>query len=279
MAKVVREKPTSVKASGVLSRIAPIKKPVTGLTVNIYGRSGTGKTTLACTFPKPLLLIGAEDGTRSVYNVKGVDFIKIEDPAEMLEVVEDQRKKSKYKSVVLDAATSYQDHVLRDVMGHDLPAQLSFGTVSRDQWGQVTLNMKEHLSAFFKLALTGTNTILLAQEREFKDDDETKGDDSMLIPLVQSSVSPGVAAWLPAQVDYLIQTMKRIQRVKTKVKQGGKELVKIVDQVQYVARTGPHPVYLTKFRVPQDEATGKPKKLPDVVVDPTFPKLLALMEG
>ncbi len=31
-----------------------------------YGPPKTGKTRLACTFPKPMLLIGTEDGTKSV---------------------------------------------------------------------------------------------------------------------------------------------------------------------------------------------------------------------
>lgn len=66
------------KTGSVLDRIAPVALPASGMKMNVYGRSGTGKTTFACTFPKPLLLVGTEDGTRSVYTVKGVDYVRLD---------------------------------------------------------------------------------------------------------------------------------------------------------------------------------------------------------
>ena len=80
--KAVKKTPRKTRKKsvrgGVLSRIKPIEMHDSKLNLSLYGRSGSGKTTLACTFPKPLLLIGTEDGTQSVYNIKGVDFVRVD---------------------------------------------------------------------------------------------------------------------------------------------------------------------------------------------------------
>lgn len=44
-----------------------------------YGRSGTGKTTAASTFPKPMLLLDAKDrGTDSISDVPGIDVLDVQ---------------------------------------------------------------------------------------------------------------------------------------------------------------------------------------------------------
>jgi hypothetical protein len=59
------------------------------------------------------------------------------------------------------------------------------------------------------------------------------------------------------------------------VKIGGKEVTKKVKGgvVEYCLRTAPDPVYTTKFRLP------KGRKLPDVIVDADYEKLVALIGG
>src|SRR5262252_697284 len=66
------------------SRIeAPVIKPVTyegTRSFVLYGRSGTGKTTLAATFPKPILLLDVSDrGTDSIADVAKVDRTEVTD--------------------------------------------------------------------------------------------------------------------------------------------------------------------------------------------------------
>lgn len=45
--------------------------------ISVYGRPKTGKTRLSSTFPKPLLILGTEDGTESIKKVEGIDFIHV----------------------------------------------------------------------------------------------------------------------------------------------------------------------------------------------------------
>ena len=53
------------KAEGVLGRIGPVTVAGGGLKVLVFGQSKTGKTRFSSTFPKPLLIIGTQDGAAS----------------------------------------------------------------------------------------------------------------------------------------------------------------------------------------------------------------------
>lgn len=262
---------TKTKKKGVLDRIAPIELRE-GLKVNLYGLSRTGKTTLACTFPKKLLLIGAEDGTKSVHNVKGVDFVRLESSQELRDVVE-FLKEGKYKTGVLDTASSLQDLVLREILDlEELPAQLSWGLASRDQWGQCALKTKEMLRALLDLVDSHEmNIVICAQERSFNTDE---GGD-VIMPYVASAVSPSTVGWLNAACDYILETFirQKTKEKKTTIKKKVMTRRVVVKGVEYCARTAPDAVYTTKFRAPK----GLP--LPDVIVDPSYAKIMKIIEG
>jgi len=269
MPKVRKESRTDTKASGVLARIAPVSAVDTGLKINVYGRSGTGKTTFACTFPKPLLLIGTEDGTKSVSNVKGVDFVMLEESGEIGELV-DFCSKSKYKTVVLDTATGLQDLILKEILGlEELPVQKSWGMATRDQWSQCALQTKERLRQLLGL---DCHVVILAQEREFNV--ETDASD-LLMPYVASALTPSVTGWLNPACDYICQTFIRPKVGVKRVKIGGKVIEKEVKErgAEFCLRVGPDAVYTTKFRAP------KGWDIPDAIVDPSYDKLVKLIKG
>lgn len=261
------------KPQGVLDRIAPVSIPKTGITMNLYGKSGAGKTTLACTFPKPLLLIGAEDGTRSVHNVKGVDFVRLNTVEELRQIVS-WPDLVKYKTVVLDSASSLQDLVLQEILGLDqLPAQRSWGMATRDQWGQCALQTKEILRSVLNLSSeVRSNVVVIAQEREFN----TESESDMLMPYVGSALTPSVTAWLNPACDYICQTFIRQRTQSQTTKVGDKEITteKPVSGVDFCLRIAPHSTFITKFRSPRFSA-----ELPEIIANPTFIKIKKLIDG
>lgn len=268
-APVKRTAPTST-ATGVIGRIKPIECPERGIRMAVYGRSGTGKTTLACDFPKPLLFIRPpdDDGRRSVFKVEGIQDVDLQSPEEIRELAAHVKESGKYKTVVLDNVSALQDLVLKKILGREeLPAQMGWGVATMQQWGEVGLGMKDLLR---ELLSCDIHVVLIAQEREFNNEGNTS---EILSPHVGCAVSPSVAGWIGPSVEYLVQTFLRQGTVKTIKQVGGRAVVEEQEVIQYCLRTGPHPVYNTKFRVPRGF------KLPDVIVDPTYAKIEKLVSG
>lgn len=278
MPKITRQRVGSVGgnrsgSANILDRITPISKmEQSGLKFSIYGRSGTGKTTIACGFPKPLLLIGTEDGTKSVRTVKGVDFVRVSESKEINELA-DHLKNSKYKSAILDTASALQGMIIKEFLGlSELPTQYSWGMTDQKGWGAIGVQTKERLRSLIDLADTHQiNVVVIAQERNFGEDSET----FIITPSVGSALTPGVAGWLSPACDYVCQAFIR-QRSEEKITKVGDKEVKIhrnLKGVEYCLRTAAHPVYDTKFRVEK----GTP--LPEVLVNPEFEDLIKLIQG
>lgn len=146
----------------------------------LYGQNRTGKTTLACQFEKPLLLLsfepGQQGGARSVKRFDGVTFIaltKKEDaillsrhlkvdprsnwqkvsptdaaPTRTLkELVLDGSPSwtgSPWRTIVIDTITSLQDVILAELMGlKAVPVQLNWGSVPEGYYAARSEQAKE----------------------------------------------------------------------------------------------------------------------------------------
>lgn len=266
------------KAGSALSRVTGIDfSSDDGIKVNVYGRSGTGKTTFWATFPKPILALVCSGGNRpgELRSINTPEYrrtiksLHVESSADIYEVVDHQQQTGEYATVVLDHLTSFQDLVLAEILGVDqVPEQKSWGFASREQYGACTRDCKQVLRALLNL---GCNVVVVAQERNFNEDT----DNGFLLPSVASAVSPSLAGWLNPAVDYIGRTIIRQKTEQRKVKVAGKVKTRevVTDGVEYCLHVGPSPVYMTKFRMPK----GIP--LPDVIVDPTYDKMLKLIQA
>lgn len=248
--------------------------PLTGLKACVYGRGKTGKTTLACSFPGPLLIVGTEDGTKSVRSVKGIDFLRLTHSSTVDEIA--AAVPGRYNSVVLDTAGGMQDMVLKEILGlDDIPVERSWGMAGREQWQACGSQTKERLRSLLNLADTdGVNVIIVAHERNFND--EGSGSD-LIFPTVGAALTPSVAGWLNGACDYICQTFIREQTRDKVVKVGGKETAMSTKtgRVEYCLRVGPHPIFMTGFR--RVHKAGE--VMPDVIVDPSYEKLRELIDS
>jgi energy-coupling factor transporter ATP-binding protein EcfA2 len=256
-----------------------------GIKILLYGRSGTGKTTLWATFPKPILSIICSGSTkpgelRSVNtpeNREQIDTVVLHNSEELRDLIEDIATPGtlrQYGTIVLDHASGYQDLVLRDILGlEEIPAQKSWGLATQQQYGQCAMQVKESLRALLGL---NTNVVIIAQEREFKDEGNS---DSLVMPTVGAGLTPSIAGWLYTAVDYICNTFIRQKEIIKSKTVGVGKTAKTIDQVvktgevEYCLRTGADAVYTTKFRLPR----GTP--LPQVLVDPSYDKIIALVNG
>lgn len=266
--KVNRESPTK----GILDRIKSVAEQEEGLIkFSVYGQSGTGKTTFWSSFPKPILALicsGATE-TLSIRNVKQIDQVELEKPEDVREICQHVDKTGKYKTVVLDHASAFQDLVLCNVLNlKETPIQVGWGTATMQQWGQVVLQMKEYLRQIIRV---NANVVIVSQERSFNTEEESG---SILKPYVGPSLSPQVQQWLNFTVDSTCQMFLRKGYKVVKKEIGSKTVEKNVPtgRVQYCLRTAPDPVYRTKFRI------LKGMELPDCIVDPSYEKVISLIK-
>ena len=265
---------------GVLGRIAPVTENRNGLKVLVFGQPKSGKTRFAATFPKPVLIVGTEDGTASITDMKDVDFVRITSSEEFGEIVE-AMPGGKYRSIALDLASGLQDLITKEVLGLDeVPVQRTYGMTGgpgvdgRQVWGAIGMQFKERMQRFLDLAdKNRMDLCIIAHERNFADDSKSGSD--LIMPTVGAALTPSAAGWLHANCGVLVQTFKRIQMKDFKDRVGDKEIVqkRATGRIEYCLRIGPHPIYLTEVRRPGIE------ELPDCIVNPTFAALEKIARG
>ena len=270
-----RTTPSLTPTSGVFERVAPVAQVDSGgIKVSLYGKAKTGKTRLISTFPKPILIIGAEDGTRSIRNVEGVDFVLLREADEVDELASGAVARG-YQTVAVDTASALQDLILAEILGlKELPVQRTWGMASRDQYGQCSMRLKTLLR---KVLAVPVNVVVTAHERSFGDEG---GGADQLVPSIGSALSPSAATWLNGAVEYVCQTFIRSrEETKTTVIGKGTPNQKTVetkvksDKKEYCLRVGPHEVYMTGFRLPPGV------ELPDAITNPSYDKIKQLIDG
>lgn len=285
MPSISKTKPGAEKrsaAADVISRIAPIGfDDGDGIKILLYGRSGTGKSTLWSTFPKPILSVicsGSDKPgeTRSIdtpENRKTIRQVALRSSEELSAIIGHVREDDSYETVVLDHASGLQDLTLKDILGLDeIPVQKSWGMATQQEYGQCTLQCKTMMRDMLSLR---QNVVIVAQEREF----ENEGASDFILPSVGAGLTPSLAGWLNTAVDYVCRTYIRQKEVEKEVVEMRKgKTVKVLKKVkvpgvEYCLHTAPHPVFMTKFRVPR----GTP--LPEQIVDPDYAKIRALISG
>lgn len=272
-------RPANGKTGGVLSRLGTGWSDREALKMLLYGRSATGKTTLWSTFPGPILCLICSGGSEPG-ELKSIDTaemrrkvvpVALNSTAEVREVVEHAKVTGEYRTVVLDHASGLQDMTLREILGLEtLPVQKSWGLASQQQYGQSSAMCKELMRSLLNLK---TNVVIVAQERSFGS--EQGAESELVAPTVGAALSPSVTGWLNPACDYVVQTFIRPKMVESEVKIGNNVMkqLKRGKGVEYCLRTEPHDVYITKFRVPKGHT------LPDVIVNPTYDKILAVIHG
>lgn len=238
----------------------------------LYGRSNTGKTTLAADFPKPLLLLDVQDnGVDSVRDVKDIDVMQVSEWEDVETVFYWLRTNpKKYKTVVIDTVTNVQHLAVIDHLARKGKATVragDWGTMARRDWGDVAGLLRRWITDYRDLPC---NVVFVAQDRIFNfDDDEDNDPETELTPEIGPRLMPSVASHLNASVSIIGNTFIRIKYITKAIKGEEKELEKI----QYCLRVGPNPIYVTKVRKP------KSVKVPQVIVNPTFQKLVDIQEG
>jgi len=239
----------------------------------VYGRSGSGKTTFAATMPKPLLYIDVKDkGTDSIADVKGIKVMQIESFSDFEDTYWYLKNNPKaFKSVVIDTATQLQTMVVREVSSSAKKRAGDWGSMTKQQWGDVAALMKEWLSNYRDLTNLGMDVLFIAQDRTFNLSDEEEANDQMLAPEVGPALSPSVVKTLNADVSVIGNMFIRERKIEKEDKKTGRKVKE--RRMEYCLGIGPSSIYVRKVRKPRAQV------LPDVLVDPEFQDIVDIIRG
>lgn len=260
--KKVRAEGTALDIS---KRITPVYKVDNFVKAVLYGRSSTGKTTLACDFPGPKLLLDINDkGTDSVTDVKQLDVLACQSWVDFEQIYWFLKKnKDKYKTVIIDTVSMLQDMAIQQVLSDSNREEGSM--LTKRDWGEASGMLKTWIIYYRDLPM---NVIFIAQDRVSNagDEDDTEG---QIMPEVGPRLMPSVASTLNAAVSIIGNTFVREKIIKVKTAEK-----KIVEKrkIEYCLRIGPHAYYTTKVRKP------KSVEVPSFITDPTYNKLVANLE-
>lgn len=276
--RAIAVKKPSTMAQSVLDRIAPMDFTEDFVKIMVYGGSGTGKTSLAGTFPGPLLWMicsgGSKPGELKSLNTpelrKKIKQVAIQESSEMATVI-DYANAGHFSTLVLDHVSGLQDLTIKEILKIDkIPEQKGWGLAKQQEWGQSTAQCKEIIRAL--LSVDNCNVVIIGQQRRNGDKDESEMSD-VIAPTIGVATTPSLAGWLNPAVDYICQTFIRPKMVHSTLMVAGKpqESVARGEGVEFCIRIAPHDIITTKFRVPMGT------KLPEIMVDPTYEKIRKLL--
>ncbi len=312
MPKAERQRPVSVATSHpvsdgtVLSEAFDIGQLEDSFVkMLVYGTNGVGKSTLACDFPKPLLLLALEPGltggARSVRKVPGVKYLHLKPDrvqkrdgswettesitAKLFRLADELKASNPFATVVVDSVTSLQEIVLQEILGLDtLPAQLNFGTISGDSYRTRAERTKEALRPWVDLPC---HTVFIGKEKDHNPPKEERVNEKtgkvqpdmrarFIRGLQQESfvtvdLGGGTASWLQDGCDYIGRLYFDREMLRQRV--GATEIVSETGKFIRCLRIGYHPNFAARFR------SDTPAELPEAIEQPTWLKIQAAIQG
>jgi phage nucleotide-binding protein len=259
MPKITRN---NSRFDAVKAKIAPVQEQTEFFSMLVYGQSGRGKTAVASTWPKPMLLLDInEKGTDTIANVPGIDVISLEDWDELEQTYWFLKEgEHEYKTVVIDQISQMQDLAMSAVRAESKKEESDL--LTRKDWGQISGMMKTWLFNYRDLIARDMYVVFVAHERTNNSDESVEDQiDPTIGPRLMPSLSSAVNGAVSAIGNCFIREEFTGQ---------GKDKTR---DVKYCMRIGPHAYYTTKIRRPIDFVA------PDFIVNPTFDKIRAIIKG
>jgi hypothetical protein len=241
----------------IRKRIVPVDEAEPWIKVLLYGRNGQGKTRIACTAPKPLVLDMNEKGTKSVRKYPGVEVLHCKKWTDVIFAYWMLREGDHpYESVVLDTLTGMQGLCIKQILkeGEDRDPTKDPKVMNQREWGKLAELMKEQMLNFRNLPM---HVVFTAQQRII-DDPDTEARE--IVP----DLSPGGRGPATACVEIIGHVYQK------EVRGIDKKRKREVSKWETRLLVGPHDEYTTKDR------TGS---LGRVMRNPTIPNMIEASNG
>lgn len=223
----------------------------------IYGKSGSGKTALLGTFPKPMLYVKiGDDGSNTIRNVEGIKVIVADTIEKVKRILIEARKDKHYKTVALDTFGL----IVNEWVNDNIVAKKK--RMTQQSWGDLKTDIDELVRLSHKLS---EKKIVVLSLHEITDNIEGLEDE--ILPDVRPNINKATRNYLEGMSNFGIHTTK-VMKEKTNKKTGETKEV-----VMFAAHVGANPYYWTKLQVSPET------KVPELVFNPTYDKIINIING
>lgn len=266
------------KPGSILSTAVSVNSlDVDDIQMVLYGLNRTGKTTLACQFPKPLLLVSFEPnksgGAKSVKKMQGVTYLRITTKGGLdhngkvqeehgmekaVKLARELEQHNPFKTIVLDTATSLQDLILQQLLDlPSIPEQMSWGMVSKEVYFARSEQVREALRPYTNLR--NCNLIIVAKEKDHNPPQDFKKGAPRFQPesFFAASLGGATVDWLHDVCDYICRLWidKEVKGTKTTLPDGTEDITyEETGRMVRRLRTMLHNNYAGGFRSENPEA-------------------------
>ena len=252
------------KKDSISDRFIDLMDLETPTIITLYGRAGTGKTTIACTAPKPLLLVdvkdkGTDSGKRPELERGDIKVLQLEEFDEVYDLYDYLvENPNEFKSVVLDHMTALQELCHLKVQDEEGKSHMS-----QQMFGISASYLREVITLYKGLTDYGMTPIFLCQDRMEGGDGE--GEDQ-LMPEVGPAMMPSVAKTLCASSRVIGHTyqFERVDKL---------DGAKVRRSIEFRLRLGPNPYYITKVTRPFGT------ECPQFLVNATYGDIMKVVRG
>lgn len=186
------------------------------LNVLIYGKSGTGKTSFACCFPKPYVF----DFDNGMLSQRGrdVEFDTYDSYQEFEMKFAELERECVYDTIVLDSITTMQEYLMDKILAANRRAMPTM-----NEWNVAIASLKD---LFMRMTKIAKHTVVIAHEQVLQD--EITGE--MLVrPVIFGKK-------LPPQLPLFFDEMYRTQVSRTKDAKPSYDVLTASD-IKYTAKT------------------------------------------
>jgi len=186
------------------------------LKVLVYGKSGTGKTTFACTFPRPYVF-DFDNGMLSQRG-KDIDYDTYTNWKLFFQKLREFEQKCEFETLVIDSVTTLQEYMMQEILTLNKRVEPTL-----HEWGRLV----DWLQNLFLLLTKLTQHIVVVAHEQLLQDELTS--EITILPLI-------VGKKMPAQLPLFFDEVYRCQTARNKEGKPVYQLLTTAD-VKYSAKS------------------------------------------